>query len=217
MFGSIKRCINITLHCAEFTVTKLHFTSALITFLFFLLFSWWLHVPSFSITLISVLLLFFPSFPISPCKTTSSSPLWILLHLTFFLPLCSFSLTNLMSFPWSVFDLLLLKWILHSHVHISDKVFVGLNGQFPLSLVLNRGSIWNFACHYASAWALLPRQTLFPMEYQVTLFTVCKLFDQSWCSCLKSSPNPELDPDLNPPHNLFSWDQPVIGSNLAHN
>lgn len=29
-----------------------------------------------------------------------------------------------------------------------------------------------------------------------------KSFDQSWCSCLKSSQIPELALDLNPPHNL---------------
>lgn len=74
-----------------------------------------MHVPSFSITLISVLLLFFPSFLISPCKATSPSPFWFPFFILTFTSVCSFFL-QLTSFPISVIDLLLLRRILHSHV-----------------------------------------------------------------------------------------------------
>lgn len=74
---------------------------------FFLLFLW-SHARPFSITLVSVLLLFFPSFPIPPCKIPSgaldpsSFERYVLTFFLFFF--------HQMSLPWSVIVLLLLKW-----------------------------------------------------------------------------------------------------------
>lgn len=81
IISSVMRCSTQTL-C---------FTLLLIYFLFACVCVWGgcMFLP-FSIMLISVLLLFFPSFLISPCKNLPSSPRFILASLSFFL----LSLTN---------------------------------------------------------------------------------------------------------------------------
>lgn len=85
----------------------------------------------------------------------------------------------------------------------SGEVFVGQSGYFSFSAVLIRGSFWIFVSRRL-CMSCVAEAT--PPPNGVLSNPVCcvdhKSFDRSWCSCLKSDPIPELDPDLNPPQNL---------------
>lgn len=110
------------------------------TFLFFLSFSRWLHVPSFSIMLISVLLLFSPSFPISPCKTTSLSPLWFLLFGHFLAFLFSF-FYQLNSIPLDCNCSTVADVNTPFTCCCRGAVFDGLNGEIPIKSGFEQGTL----------------------------------------------------------------------------
>lgn len=125
------------------------------------------HDPSFSIMLISVLLLFFPSFLISPCKNLPSSQLFILASFFFLTFSHQLSVT-----PLNMLEIVLMSNTPFTHC-CGDEVFVGQRGYISFSPVLIRGHFWIFVSLYASAWVVL-QKLIFPliMEYEAALFVV---------------------------------------------
>lgn len=155
------------------------------------------HDPSFSIMLISVLPLFFPSFLISPSENIPFSPLFLLASLFF----CFFlSLTNHHSLE-NVGDCFNVRYSIRTSLQwwgvCGTKRLLFTECGDDLRILLNL--CLTTPLHELCAEATPPSNGV--LSYPVCCVD-CKSFDRSWCSCLKSAPIPELDPDLNPPQNL---------------
>lgn len=147
--------------------------------------------------LISVLPLFFPSFLISPSKNIPSSPLFLLASLFF----CFFlSLTNHHSLE-NVGDCFNVRYSICTSLQ-----WWGVCGTKRLLFNQCGVDLRSFRIFVSRRLCMSCVAEATPPSNGVLSNPVCcvdrKSFDRSWCSCLKSAPIPELDPDLNPPQNL---------------